>query len=156
MLDEFRIACADGRVTLRFHDRVPADPSAPIASYRVTLTGPDLVAGGLVLGGHAPTHPAGFFAELAAGHRQGGWPGELEWDALAHELSLRASHDREAHLRLRVRLGSRANGWDFGWEARVPLIVPITQLDTLALHSATFFGAPSGPSPDASPLPQDG
>jgi hypothetical protein len=143
-LASFMIASQDGRTALRFDERQPPDRALPLVSYRVTVSAPNLTASALVQGGHAGTHPVGYLAVLASRHRDGGgWAGEESWDALAHEFSLRASHDRDGGVCLWVRIGSRTSGWDFDWDLRFPIGLAADGRAALAVDAARFFGPPA-------------
>jgi hypothetical protein len=139
-VDEFLVLSADGTTRVLFFDRQPCDGDQPIEGYRVRVTALDLCASATVYAGYAHSHPAPLFAEMAA--RWQGWPGDLEWKSLEHELSLQCSHDRRGHIRIGVRLGSRIDGWEFAWQVQAVVMAEGGQLDRLARDAAAFFGVP--------------
>lgn len=140
-MDEFLIQSADGEAQFLFFDRIPFERGRPIDTFSVRITDLNLSATAGVYAGYANSHPAPLFAEMARQWR--GWPDELTWQSLEHELALHCTHDKLGHIRIGIQLGNRTRGWEFQWEVRAAVIAEAGQLDRLAWQAAEFFGEPS-------------
>jgi len=135
-MDEFLIASATGHGGLLFFDRSPHPPTEPIASYRVRVTDHHLSAEIDVYAGYLMGHPAPFFADLA--RQWTGWSGELVWQSLEGELTLRCSRDRVGHCFLRVEL--RPGQMPVDWRVVATILIEAGQLEGIGRRAGLYFG----------------
>ncbi len=96
----------------------------------------NLFAAAQVYAGHAPSHPAGLFADMAA--RWSGWPDAPTWDSLEGELSLSCTQDRLGHVAIRVEL--RSGHMDDAWRVEATVMAEAGQLEAIGHRAASFFG----------------
>jgi hypothetical protein len=135
-LDEFYIPSATGAGGLLFFQRLPLDLTEPIQSFWVRVTDQNLSAAIQVSGGYIPSHPAPLFAEMA--RRWAGWDGELTWESLEGELTIRCTHDCLGHIFIRVQLLSGHLPDD--WFVKATISTEAGQLESIARHAELFFG----------------
>ena len=135
-MDSFLIRSASGTGAVEFFERTPADSRLRIERYQVRITDQDLSAVGRVYAAEFDTTPAPLFAQMAASWR--GWHGELIWEALDGELSLRCTQDRTGHVSIRVVL--RAGPSERDWRVETTIMTEAGLLDELARGAESFFG----------------
>jgi hypothetical protein len=135
-LDEFLIPSAAGDGGLPFFQRAPPDPTKPITGFWVRVTDQNLSAAAQVYAGYAPSHPAPLFAEMA--RQWAGWSGELTWQSLEGELTIRCSRDRVGHIFIRVELRSGQMPKD--WRVVATVLAEAGQLEGIARRAELFFG----------------
>lgn len=138
-MDEFLIPSAAGSGGLLFYDRSPVDRSKPIDRFWVRVTDHNLSAAGQIYAGYAPSHPATLFGDVA--QHWSGWRGELAWESLEHELSLRCSCDRMGHITILVEIRSGPMPKD--WRVEATVMAEAGQLKDIARRAITFFGRAS-------------
>jgi hypothetical protein len=138
-LDEFLIPSANRSGGLLFYDRSPVDRAQPIEGFWVRVTDHNLSAAGQVYSGHAHSHPALLFADMA--RQWSGWRGELAWASLEGELALRCSHDRLGHIAIHVEL--RSGPMPDAWQVVATVMAEAGQLEDIARRAALFFGRAS-------------
>lgn len=135
-MDEFLIPSATGDGGLLFFGRSPADPSKSIDHFWVRVTDHNLSAAAQVDAGYAPSHPAPLFANMA--RQWAGWSGELVWESLEGELTIRCSRDRVGHIFIRVEL--RSGPMPDDWCIVVTVLAEAGQLESCARRAELFFG----------------
>jgi hypothetical protein len=135
-LEEFLIRSASGDGGLLFFQRSPPDPTKPIDGFWVRVTDHHLSAQGQVYAGDAPSHPGPLFADMA--RQWSGWSGELVWESLERELSIRCRRDRGGHIFIRVELRSGPMPED--WRAVATVLAEAGQLESIARRAELFFG----------------
>jgi hypothetical protein len=67
-----------------------------------------------------------------------GWAGELVWQSLERELTLRCSRDRAGHIFIRVELRSGPMPED--WRVFATVRAEAGQLESIAQRAQLFFG----------------
>jgi hypothetical protein len=137
-LDEFLIPGAVGSDGLLFYERSPADRAAPIDGFWVRVMGHNLSAACPVYAGYSNSHPSPLFADMA--RRWSGWPGELAWESLEGEFTLRCRHDRLGHIAIRAEL--RSGHMPDDWRVVATVMAEAGQLADLARRAALFFVQP--------------
>jgi hypothetical protein len=135
-MDAFFIPSALGTESLEFYERTPTDRQRPLERFKVVVTDHDLSAEARVYAGHADTNPAPLFAQMAANWR--GWQGEIAWDSMEGELSLRSAQDKTGHVTIRVAL--RSGPLPSNWTVNATIMAEAGQLEQLALDAELFFG----------------
>ena len=135
-MDEFLIPSAAGDGGLLFFQRAPPDPSMPIDGFWVRVTDHNLSAEAQVYAGYAPSHPGPLFADMA--RQWAGWSGELVWQSLEGELTIRCSRDRVGHIFIRVELRSGQMPED--WRVVATVSAEAGQLEGIARRAELFFG----------------
>ena len=135
-MDEFLISSAAGDGGLHFFQRSPPDPNKPIDGFWVRVTDHNLSAAAQVYGGYVPSHPASLFADMA--RQWAGWSGELEWQSLEGELTIRCSRDRFGHIFIRLEL--RSGHMPEDWRVVATVMAEAGQLEGIALRAEMFFG----------------
>jgi hypothetical protein len=76
------------------------------------------------------------FAEMA--QRWSGWSGELVWESLEGEFTIKSSRDRSGHIFIRVELRSGPMLND--WHVVATVAAEAGQLEKLAVNAIGFFG----------------
>jgi len=76
------------------------------------------------------------FADMA--RQWSGWSGELVWESLEGELSIRCSRDRVGHIFFRVELRSGPMPED--WRVVATVLAEAGQLESIARRAELFFG----------------
>jgi hypothetical protein len=135
-LDEFTIKSSVDDSRIEFSDRLPDSRASPIESFVVKVARCDLYAAAKVWTGYTGSQPAEWWCGLAENWR--GWPGELQWESLEHELRLVATNDRRGHIAIRIQL--RSGFRDYDWSVAATVMVDAGQLEGLAKHAISFFG----------------
>ncbi len=108
----------------------------PIEGFWVRVTDQNLVAAVPVYAGYAPAHPVPLFTEMA--QKWSAWSGELVWQSLEGELTIRSSRDRVGHVFIRVELRSGQMPED--WRVSANVLAEIGQLESIARRAKSFFG----------------
>jgi hypothetical protein len=135
-MDEFLIRSASGSGMLQFSDRIPYETDEPIQHCMVRLRDLNLSASAMTLLGYPSTHPALLFENMA--RLWSGWPDELQWASLEHEVILRCLHDRKGHVSIHVEL--RSGPYEQDWNVAATVMTEAGQLDDIARRARAFFG----------------
>src|SRR5205814_3852848 len=121
-------------------DRSPTDRREAIERFWVQVTDHNLSAVGQVYAGYMPRYPTQLFVDMA--RQWSGWPGELVYESLEGEFTLRCSHDRFGHISIRVELRSGLMPDD--WRVEATVMTEAGQLEDIAQRAALFFGHSGG------------
>jgi hypothetical protein len=134
-LDEFLIPNAVLGGGLLFYDRSPHDRTQAIEGFWVRVTEPNLSAAIWVYAGYSPSHPVPLFLDMA--RQWSGWSGELVWQSLEGEFTMRCSRDRLGHISIQVEM--RSGHMPDDWRLLATIMTEAGQLEKIARHAELFF-----------------